>query len=144
MRRSPGPRAASKRLAFRTGLLLNLSVEKKILFVDDEADWREIVATTLKGVGHDVLTARDASEAMRQTEGVKLGLIILDLNLAGENGVMLLRFLRRNHPDVPIILYTGMEHDEEAVKAMLLQGAAQYLRKGSMEDLVKAVGRSFR
>ena len=117
---------------------------KKILFIDDEEDWREIVATTLKGVGHDVMTAKDASEAMQLSEGVKLGLIILDLNLAGESGMMLMRFLRKNHPDVPILLYTGMEHDEAAVKAMLLQGAAQYLRKGSMDDLVKAVTRSFR
>ncbi len=81
---------------------------------------------------------------MRLGEGVALGLIILDLNLAGESGVMLLRFLRRNHPEVPILIYTGMEHDDEAVKAMLLQGAAQYLRKGPMEELVKAVSRSFR
>ena len=117
---------------------------KKILFIDDEADWREIVAATLKGVGHDVMTAKDASEAMQLGEGVKLGLIILDLNLAGESGMMLMRFLRRNHPDVPILLYTGMEHNEEAVKGMLLQGAAQYLRKGSMDELIKAVTRSFR
>ena len=117
---------------------------KKILFVDDEEDWREIVAATLKGVGHEVMTAKDASEAMQLSEGVKLGLIILDLNLAGENGVMLMRFLRRNHPEVPILVYTGMQHDEAAVKSMLLQGAAQYLRKGSMDDLVKAVTRSFR
>lgn len=119
-------------------------MEKKILFIDDEADWRLIVATTLKGVGHDVLTAKDGTEAMHLTEGVKLGLIILDLNLAGESGVMLMRFLRRNHPDVPILLYTGMEHDEEAVKTMLLQGAAQYLRKGPMPELISAVRRSFR
>lgn len=117
---------------------------KKILFIDDEADWREIVATTLKGVGHDVMTAKDGSEAMQLSEGVKLGLIILDLNLAGESGMMLMRFLRRNHPEVPILVYTGTEHDDQAVKGMLLQGAAQYLRKGSMDDLIKAVTRSFR
>ena len=119
-------------------------MEKKILFVDDEEDWLCVVSTTLKSVGHDVLTAHDASEAMELSEGVKLGLIILDLNLAGESGIMLMRFLRRNHPEVPFLIYTGMEHDEEAVKNMLLQGAAQYLRKGPMEDLVKAVSRSFR
>jgi DNA-binding response OmpR family regulator len=119
-------------------------VGKKILFVDDEADWREVVASTLKGVGHDVITAKDASEAMKSSEGVKLGLIILDLDLAGESGVMLMRFLRRNYPEVPILIYTGMEHDEVAVKTMLMQGASQYLRKGSMDELIKAVTRSFR
>lgn len=119
-------------------------MEKKILFVDDEEDWRTVVSTTLKGAGHEVITAADASEAMRLSEGVKLGLIILDLNLAGESGVMLMRYLRRNHPGVPFLIYTGLEHDEEAVGKMLMQGASQYLRKGPMEELVKAVNRSFR
>ena len=119
-------------------------MEKKILFVDDDEHWRSLVSITLKGVGHDVLTAKDASEGMWLSEDHKLGLIILDLDLGGESGLMLMKFLRRNHPDVPIILFTGKEHDEEAIKKMLLQGAAQYLKKGSMEELVKAVRRSFR
>ena len=57
---------------------------------------------------------------------------------------MLMKFLRRNHPGVPLILFSETEHDEEAVKAMLLQGAHQYLRKGGMKELIKAVRRSFR
>ena len=119
-------------------------VVKKILYVDDEQTWREMVAEALKAVGHEVLTAKDASEAMEQSDGINLGLIILDLNLAGESGLMLMRFLRRNHPTIPILLYTGQDHDEERVRSMLLQGAAQYLRKGTMKELVQAVGRSFR
>ena len=51
--------------------------------------------------------------------------------------------MRLNHPGVPILLFTGLEHDEETVRKMLTQGAGQYLRKGSMEELVRAVKRSF-
>jgi two-component system nitrogen regulation response regulator NtrX len=119
-------------------------VAKKILFVDDELDWRGIVATALEDVGHQVIAAKDASEAMQQTEGVVLSLIILDLNLGGEDGLMLMKFLRRNHPGVPIMLFTGMEHDESAIKRMLLQGASLYLRKGSIQDLIQAVERLVR
>jgi DNA-binding response OmpR family regulator len=121
-----------------------LLMSKKILFVDDDKDWRSVVSTTLKGVGHDVLTARDATEAMAQAEGTDLGLIILDLDLAGESGLLLMKFLRKNHPGVPVVLYTGLDHDEETVKHMLMQGAHQYLKKGKMEELVAAVRRSFR
>jgi DNA-binding NtrC family response regulator len=117
---------------------------KKVLYVDDEADWRSIVASTLKNVGHDVLTASDATEAMQLSEGAQLGLIILDLNLGGEDGLVLMRFLKRNHPDVPILIYTGLEHDVAAVNRMRMQGAVQYLRKGPMEELTRAVQRSFR
>jgi DNA-binding response OmpR family regulator len=134
-----------KQSSFSASYVLNaLSVVKKILYVDDEQAWRDMVTEALRAVGHDVLTARDASEAMEQSDGVDLGLIILDLNLAGESGLMLLKFLRRNHPTIPVLLYTGQDHDDEQVKSMLLQGAAQYLRKGTMKELVQAVGRSFR
>jgi DNA-binding NtrC family response regulator len=114
-------------------------MEKKILFVDDENDWREVAEMYLKDSGYEVLTARDGTEAMSRTEGVTLGLIILDLNLAGENGLMLMKFLKRNHPDVPIILYTGQEHSSAAIQDMLKQGAQQYVRKGTLGELLKAV-----
>jgi len=118
---------------------MNFAMRKKILFVDDEDDWRFMVTACLNEGGYEVLAARDASEAMLQTEGVTLDGIILDVNLAGENGLMLMKFLKRNHPDVPIILYTGLNHDEAAIQTMLKEGAQQYLRKGTMEELFNTV-----
>ena len=112
---------------------------KKILFVDDEGDWRFIPSLYLKDAGYEVLTAKSSTEALSCSQGVDLSLIILDLNLAGEDGVTLMKLLKRNHPQVPIILYTGQEHDERAVQAMIQQGAHQYLRKGTMGELLKAV-----
>src|SRR5258708_31674335 len=112
---------------------------KKILFVDDEGDWRFMSATFLKESGYDVLTAKNGTEAFLVSNGVKLDVIVLDLNLAGENGLIFMEFLKRNHPGVPVILYTGMPHDEDAIKEMLKKGAHQYLRKGTMDELLKAV-----
>jgi len=112
---------------------------KAILYVDDDKDWREVVTVTFQGTGYEVLSAKDATEAMLLTEGVKLGLVILDLDLDGEDGLVLMRFFKRNQPDVPIILYTGLNHDDDAILEMLRQGAHQYVRKGPLEDLRKAV-----
>jgi DNA-binding response OmpR family regulator len=116
----------------------------KILYVDDEADWRTTVATALEAAGFDICAVKDASEALAKAEDGDLRLVILDLNLAGENGMMLLKFLRHNNPEVPVLLYTGLEHDEAAVQSMLQQGADQYLRKGSMQELIVAIGAYFR
>ena len=110
---------------------------KKILFVDDDDHWHTVVSVWLQEAGYEVLTARDATEAMGLTEGISL--IILDLNLAGENGLMLMKFLKQNDPEVPILLYTGMEHDGEAIMTMLQEGAHSYVRKGSQQELVQAV-----
>src|SRR5579863_8726412 len=102
---------------------------KKVLFVDDDPAWREIALSSLQDAGYEVFAAQDASEAMEKAQGVDLGLIILDLNLAGESGLTFMKFLRHNHPDVPILLFSGMEHDDSTIRAMLDDGADQYLRK---------------
>ncbi|HEV2392061.1 MAG TPA: response regulator [Verrucomicrobiae bacterium] len=115
-------------------------MEQKVLFVDDDPHWRDIVSLSFKEAGYEVITAADATEGMSRAEGVKLGLIILDLNLAGENGLVLMRFMKRNHPDVPVLLYTATDQDDEAIRKMLNEGADQYLPKGSIEELLVAAG----
>jgi DNA-binding response OmpR family regulator len=119
-------------------------METKVLFIDDDPAWREIAGTSLQDAGYSVVVAKDASEAMQIGQGLNLGLIILDLNLDGESGLNFMKYLRHNHPDVPILLYTGMEHDDTTVRAMIDQGADQYLRKGSPEELIVTVGTYFR
>ena len=119
---------------------MNARMGKKVLFVDDEEEWRSMVESSLGSAGFDVLVAKDASDAMRLAEGTELGLILLDLNLAGENGMILVKFLKLNHPGVPILLYAGTEHDDAAVLEMLAAGVHQYLQKGSMEELILNVG----
>jgi DNA-binding response OmpR family regulator len=119
-------------------------MDKKVLFIDDDPNWREIAHASLEDAGYSVITAKDASEAMEQAQAESLGLIILDLNLAGESGLNFMAYLRHNHPDVPILLFTGMEHDDTTVRAMLNQGADQYLRKSSIEELIVTVGTYFR
>jgi two-component system, OmpR family, response regulator len=112
----------------------------KILFVDDEQHWREMVSTSLAKAGFDVLAASDGSEAMLQAADASLGLIIVDEDLAGESGIMLTKFLRRNHPDVPTMLYTTTEHDADTTLDIMNQGADLCLLKGSMEELLVNVG----
>src|SRR5438132_6234667 len=109
--------------------------KKRVLFVDDEGDWRFVAGTVLQDAGFEVLTAKDATEALRRMETVKLDGIILDVNLGGENGLLLMELLKQKHPGVPILIYTGLDHDAEAIQTMLKQGARQYLRKGSMAEL---------
>jgi DNA-binding NtrC family response regulator len=128
----------------RIGLLLKkvypLFVNGTILYVDDEVDLRFMVSSYFRQLKYHILTAEGAEEAMRLADGARLKVIILDINLAGEDGVKLMSFLKMNHPEVPVILYTSTLHDDDAVRDMLKQGARHYLRKsGSLEELFNAV-----
>jgi DNA-binding response OmpR family regulator len=112
---------------------------KSILYVEDMEDWRSLVSSALNAEGFQLVTANDASEAMAACDSTTFNLVILDLKLKGESGIMLMRFLKHNHPDVPILIYTGLEHDEPIIEMFRNEGADGYLHKGSMEDLLKKV-----
>src|SRR5277367_3303535 len=98
---------------------------KHILFVDDESEVRFTASRFFKQHGYKVSTAENAEEALKVAGGTPLQVIVLDVNLAGEDGLKLMTFLKHNHPDVPIILFTGMVHDDETIKKLLTQGAHQ-------------------
>jgi DNA-binding NtrC family response regulator len=112
---------------------------KRILFIDDDLDWHLIVSDYLEDSGYEVVTAKDASQAMAAAGGPSLDLIILDLDLAGEDGAALLKPLKERQPKARVIIYTGLGHDAAEIKALLKQGAHSYLRKGTMEELLDGV-----
>jgi len=95
--------------------------------------------TALEDAGHVVLSAKDATEAMMMADGEKLEVIILDLDLKGESGAELMRYFSRNQPNIPIILFTGLSHDDDTILTMLQQGAYRYVRKGPLDVLCRAV-----
>ncbi len=114
-------------------------MEKRILYVEDVEDWRSMVSSALNAEGFQVTAVKDASEAMLACDGTVFNLVILDLRLKGESGMILMRFLKHNHPDVPILVYTGLEHDEPIIEMFRNEGADDYLHKGTMEQLLKKV-----
>ena len=110
-----------------------------MLFVDDDEDWRLVVRTWLEDAGYMVLTAGDGTEAITKAGKIEFDLIILDLDLNGESGLILMKFLIENHPGVPIILYTSTAQDDAKIQAMRQQGARHYLIKGKKEDLLNSI-----
>ncbi|HWQ90649.1 MAG TPA: response regulator [Clostridia bacterium] len=113
---------------------------KSVLYIDDDPAWLARVSQGLNAAGYEVLTAQNSGEALPHTEGLGLGLIILDTNLAGEDSFLLMKFLKHNQPDVPVLLYSAEAHDDATVTKMLEQGADQYLRKGAVEELIVTAG----
>jgi len=112
---------------------------KQVLLIEDNLDWRQMAASTLEAAGYKVIGVSGAAEALLQADDLKLALIILDLDLGGENGLMLMKHLKRHHQGVPILICTGMDPAEPAVQRMREIGADHFLRKGTMSELITAV-----
>jgi two-component system OmpR family response regulator len=103
----------------------------KILFVDDEAHMREILSLYLRGNGMEVSLAANVLQATDLLETASFDLTILDLNLAGEDGLDVLQFIKTKWPTHPVIIFTGISDDELFIKKALAGRADGFVRKMS-------------
>lgn len=118
-----------------------LAVESsgKVLFVDDENDWRYMATLYLTECGYEVVTACDPTEALGRAAEMKPDLIVLDLSLGGQSGDTLMKLLAVTYPQTPILAYSGKELNEAAIQELREQGAYCCLHKGTMEELLEGV-----
>ena len=106
-----------------------------ILIVDDEADIRMLIAGILSDEGMKTREAGNADQALAQVKARRPSLVVLDIWLQGSrlDGLELLPELRRDHPDLPIVMISGHGTIETAVKATKL-GAYDFIEKPFKSD----------
>lgn len=103
-------------------------MKQHILFVDDEAPIRELLSLYFRKKGLEVTTAMTADQAKELAGTIPFSLAILDVNLAGENGLDLLGFFKKSHPRVPVIIFTGLT-GEDMLEQAKAAGADGFMRK---------------
>ena len=112
----------------------------KILVIDDEPILRDSLEVALKTSDYEVLTARTGEEGLEQFRRENPDLILLDHWLPGINGDEVLRRIKEEEPEVPIIVMTAQGSIEMAVSLMKM-GAFDFLVKpfelDQVEDLIK-------
>lgn len=110
-----------------------------IIVVEDHDVLREVTVAALRGEGHHV-TGVDCAEALADMADIMhIDLLVIDLNLPGEDGISLARRIRRNQPDVGIIMVTARGQLAEKMQGYE-SGADIYLTKPtSVEELSAAI-----
>jgi DNA-binding NtrC family response regulator len=110
----------------------------RILAVDDDPASRELLRRVLAGVGHEVVTAASAAEALESLARQPAELVISDIRMPDLDGVQLLERLLARAPEVPVILVTAFGDVEGAVEA-IRRGAFDYLAKPYDVDGIRLV-----
>lgn len=100
----------------------------KLLVVDDDSNLVELVAMKLQTAHYEVVTALSEEDALKAATTGIFDLCIVDLKLAGRNGISLMTELHSVNPEMPVIILTGHASVESAVEAMK-KGAYGYLTK---------------
>ncbi|MDQ1899285.1 sigma-54 dependent transcriptional regulator [Paracoccus sp. WLY502] len=115
-----------------------------ILIVDDERDIRELVADILKDEGFETRLAANSDEALAALNDRQPALMVLDIWLKDSrmDGIDILKQVKRNNPDVPVIIISGHGNIEIAVAA-IKQGAYDFIEKPfNIDQLMVVVNRA--
>ena len=114
----------------------------RVLVIDDHEDVRNSLRRILEDAGHVVLDAVDGATAIGLLRDAKVDLVITDLFMPGQDGIVTIRRIRKEYPAVKIIAMSGggFGGQLDLLKDAVLLGAATALRKpiGS-EELLEAI-----
>lgn len=101
-----------------------------ILIVDDERDIRELIADILEDEGYGTRRAGNAEECMAAISEARPALLILDIWLKDSHmdGIDILKTVKREYPEVPVVIISGHGNIEIAVAA-IKQGAYDFIEK---------------
>lgn len=115
-----------------------------ILITDDEKDIRELIGDILKDEGYSVRLASNSDECMAEINAEPPALMILDIWLKDSrmDGIDILKTVKRDNPDIPIVIISGHGNIEIAVAA-IKQGAYDFIEKPfNIDQLMVVVARA--
>jgi two-component system nitrogen regulation response regulator NtrX len=115
-----------------------------ILIVDDEKDIRELIGDILKDEGYTVRLAANSDDCMAEIDADPPSLMILDIWLKDSrmDGIDILKSVKRDNPDIPIVIISGHGNIEIAVAA-IKQGAYDFIEKPfNIDQLMVVVSRA--
>ena len=105
-----------------------MSPEGAVLVIDDEKEVRESLVQLLGEEGYRVSSAPTAEEGLKKVNEGVFDLVLLDISLPDRNGLDVLKSLRRDTPDVGVIMITAFDSSQMAFQASK-EGAASYVTK---------------
>lgn len=115
---------------------------KHILAVDDEPSMLRLLEISLRQAGYQPLTAKDGREALDVISTKKVDCVVSDLHMPRMDGLQLLKTIRQENADLPVIIVTAQGEIKSAIEAMK-NGASDYiLRPFDLEELEVAIKRA--
>ncbi len=105
-----------------------IKIPTKVLLVDDEEDFVEMLSLRLQELGEKVAVAYSGQEGLDTLVNTPIDVVILDIKMPGMDGIETLREIKKQFPLVEVIMLTGHGSTETAVQGMKL-GAFDYLMK---------------
>ncbi|HEX8234463.1 MAG TPA: response regulator [Abditibacteriaceae bacterium] len=121
---------------------------ERILVVEDDTDLQRMLAFTLTRLGYQVQTATDGLHALNMLQeaapGERAELILTDVQMPGLDGIELLRRVRTDEPDMPVIVMTAFTSNAAIMHALRLHADDFVAKPIEMAELKTALDRALR
>jgi two-component system, OmpR family, response regulator len=111
----------------------------RVLVVDDEPTIAELLTMALRYEGWDVRTVADGAAAIRAARELRPDAVVLDIMLPDLDGLEVLRRLRADDPDVPVLFLTARDAVEDRVAGLTAGGDDYVTKPFSLEEVVARV-----
>lgn len=112
----------------------------RFLLVEDNAVLAEGLSWALSDLGHEVSVVALGRQAIGMIQHRLPDAVILDISLPDIDGVLVAEFIRRDHPDLPIVFASGHDGDQPRITAAVKDRATAILRKPyATETLLETV-----
>jgi len=102
----------------------------KVLLVDDHILIRKGIMLLLENEGFEFCEAQDGPEALAAISCNCYDIVLLDISLPGQNGIEVLKLIKRERPNLPVLMLTMYQEEQYAIRAMRA-GASGYLEKNT-------------
>ena len=109
---------------------------RKLLVVDDEKDICDFVKNFFQERGYNVLTVLNGEDALKVVRDEKPDLVLLDIKMAGMDGIATLKHLKEMDRNQKVIMVTALEDQDKMDEASRL-GACDYITKPLMLDYLE-------
>ncbi len=121
------------------------TLKKRILIVDDDPDVGEMSSEVLASAGFEAARANTCAEAMAKMALQQADVLLLDIELPDECGLEFLPKFKAFHPQIPVIILTGLGYDEAKMQVALREGASGFVSKAvPPENMVLAIRNALR
>ena len=111
--------------------------KKTVLIIDDEEQFGRLLKLNLEATTeYTALVATTGEEGLRLVQAHTPDLVLLDIMLAGSDGLDILRQIKAMAPNMPVAMVTGVWNEQEAKKAFAA-GAFEYITKPVHMDYLK-------
>jgi two-component system OmpR family response regulator len=107
-----------------------------VLVVDDEAVLAEMVSMALRYEGWNIATASDGSSAIAAARAQRPDVVVLDVMLPDMSGLDVLRKLREENPQLPVLLLTAKDAVEDRIAGLTAGGDDYVTKPFSIEEVV--------